>query len=314
MVERLGNIEKVYTYVVSKESETPQVGQLFNKDYYISVVKEEEYGSFRKYTLGLSKDFNRLNEYVGVDNNKRYYEVDERATIDRFVVYEDYLVVSDDFDMEEAEHDKSIASTNMLKTLKQNMITTSEEDWIYENIVTCVQATTYDKDMSQINKVVLPAIASHFGNSAFYQIEFQDNFGAGNKIDYMLTEHKGTQAQAEYGDDYGRAEYLKVRGLYSPLQSPVDNYAHAVSYGNVIPNTKDNISDVFFTTLSNPIILKKDSAEKIICAYQIHCVTDRYDVVVGSGLPKKLGVRAPFGYFDGTSFFWTRTRRCIYNG
>lgn len=303
VVERLGNIEKTYTYITKLTEDVPEVGQLFDKDYWIAVVKEEDYKNYRKYTLGLSKDFNRRNEYVGIDNNKRYAEVDERITHERFVIYEDYLVISDDFDIEVDDFDKSIASTNMLKTLKQNMIATSEEDWIYENIVTCIQATTYDKDMSPINKVVLPAIASHLGNSAFYQIEFQDNFGAGNKIDYMLTEHKGTQTQAEYGDDYGRAEYLKVRGLYSPLQSPVDNYAHAVRYGNVIPNTKDNISDVFFNTLSNPIILEKDSAEKIICAYQIHCVTDRYDVVVGSGLPKKLGVRAPYGYVDGTSFF-----------
>lgn len=304
MVERLGNIEKAYTYVVSKESETPQVGQIFNKDYYISVVKEEEYGSFRKYTLGLSKDFNRLNEYVGVDNNKRYYEVDERATIDRFVVYEDYLVVSDDFDMEEAEHDKSICTIIMAVILRQNFITPSSIDFYTTNNITCMNIMTYDKDMQEISNVVLPAITSHLGNSAFYQIQFEDNFGVGNKIEYMLTDHKGTQSQIEYGDDYGRAEYLGIEGLNNPfIYGTVNNYATAVNYGMLIPDINNEYTNGLFESTTytldgndwiptrTPIILKKDSAERIIFAYQIHCVTDKENVIIGSGLPKKLGTK-----------------------
>ena len=45
--------------------------------------------------------------------------------------------------------------------------------------------------------------------------------------------------------------------------------------------------------------MKKDSREKINIAYQIHCVTDKDNVIVGSGLSKKLGVRK--GYIDEAS-------------
>ena len=60
----------------------------------------------KKYSLGLSKDFNRWNEYVGIDNNQRFYEISEKQAIERYVNYEDYLVISDDFDIETNEYEK----------------------------------------------------------------------------------------------------------------------------------------------------------------------------------------------------------------
>lgn len=292
VVERLGNIEKVYTYICKKTDTVPEVGQLFDDEYYISVVKEEEFFDYKKYSLGLSKDWNRWNEYVGINNDIRYWEVSKKYA-ERFVVHEDYLVLSNDFDIETNAYDKSIIQNPMLNVLKQNFIPPENElNWYPFTNISCIQAETFDSDMNTIAKVVLPAISSYLGNSAFYQLQFNNNFGAGSHIEYFITDSKGAQAEAEYGDDYGRAEYIGIKGLYQPNLIPVSNYSSAVELGRKIPLIDiDSQIPKLFDTENNPIILKKDGGEQIILPYQIHCVTDNNNLIIGSGLPKKLGVK-----------------------
>lgn len=291
VVERLGNIEKIYTFVCKKTDTTPEVGQLFDDEYYISIVKEEEFFDYKKYSLGLSKNWNRWNEYVGINNDIRYWEVAKKYA-ERYTIYEDYLVLSNDFDIETNAYEKSIIQTPLLNVLKQNFTPPANDlSWYQFTKISCVEAETFDKDMNTISKIVLPTISSYLGNSAFYQIQFNNNFGAGNYVEYFITDSKGSQAEAEYGDDYGRAEYIGLKGLYQPKLLPASTYASAVAVGSKIPII-DIDSEVprLFDTESNPIILKKDSGEQIILPYQIHCVTDNDNLIIGSGLAKKLAV------------------------
>jgi hypothetical protein len=292
VVERLGNIEKVYTYICKKTDVVPEVGQLFDDEYYISVVKEEEFYDYKKYSLGLSKNWNRWNEYVGINNDIRFWEVAKKY-LERFVIYEDYLVISNDFDIETDAYDKSIIQSPMLNVLKQNFTPPeSELNWYPFTNISCIQAETFDKNMNTIAKVVLPAISSYLGNSAFYQLQFNNNFGAGSYIEYFITGSKGAQAEAEYGDDYGRAEYIGIKGLYQPKLIPPTNYSSAVELGRKIPLIDiDSEIPKLFDTESNPIILKKDGGEQIILPYQVHCVTNKNSLIIGSGLPKKMGVK-----------------------
>ena len=297
VAERLGNPEKVYTYICKKTDAVPEVGQLFNDEYYISVVKEEEFFDYKKYSLGLSKDFNRWNEYVGIDNNQRFYEISEKQAIERYVNYEDYLVISDDFDIETNEYEKSIA-TNLISVLRQNFIPSGSS----YNQVSFIQAITRTSDLDIINGVTLPATSFAFGNSAYYGCSFSNNYGAGSYVASFIGTDKGIQQEAKYSTLYGFAEYIELLGG-SFKYIPQSSYSSAVATGAAIPNiyNEDGSSsfNLFDTTASYPIRLKKDSREKINIAYQIHCVTDKDNVIVGSGLSKKLGVRK--GYIDEAS-------------
>lgn len=111
-VARLGNVEKSYTYILSRLYLVPKAGMLFDKDYYISAVSVEFETSYIKCTIGLSKDFNRLSEYVGVSSNKRFYEVSERQAYDRNVLYKEYIVIGD-----EVESDDTLIGANLLEAV-----------------------------------------------------------------------------------------------------------------------------------------------------------------------------------------------------
>ena len=116
-VARLGNVEKSYTYILSRLYLVPKAGMLFDKDYYISAVSVEFETSYIKCTIGLSKDFNRLSEYVGVSSNKRFYEVSERQAYDRNVLYKEYIVIGD-----EVESDDTLIGEKTLNAVADTFV------------------------------------------------------------------------------------------------------------------------------------------------------------------------------------------------
>lgn len=96
VVARLGNVDKTKTYLLPSYSLVPSVGTLTEDDeYYISTVKLECLPDYIKCTCELSKDFNRLSQYVGIKNNIRMYEVSEKQAVDRHILSEDYVLVGD---------------------------------------------------------------------------------------------------------------------------------------------------------------------------------------------------------------------------
>lgn len=92
-VARLGNAEQSLTYYFKDINNIPKAGQLFDDDNYISAVMVQVMPSYLKCTVTLSKDFNRLSEYIGVKSLKYLYEVNERAAYDRTILLKEYIVV-----------------------------------------------------------------------------------------------------------------------------------------------------------------------------------------------------------------------------
>lgn len=92
-VARLGNAEQSLTYYFKDINNIPKAGQLFDDDNYISAVMVQVMPSYLKCTVTLSKDFNRLSEYIGVKSLKYLYEVNERAAYDRTILLKEYIVI-----------------------------------------------------------------------------------------------------------------------------------------------------------------------------------------------------------------------------
>lgn len=118
VVARLGTVEKTYTFNLARLSQMPKAGQMYDEDYYISAVSWELMPTLIRVTLGLSKDFNRLSEYVGVSSNKRLYEVSERQAYDRNILYKEYMVYGD----EETPDGKSLIGANALSAIRYTFL------------------------------------------------------------------------------------------------------------------------------------------------------------------------------------------------
>ena len=94
-IARIGNVEKSITYNLARLHEIPEAGQMFDKDYYISAVSTEFLPTYIKCTLGLSKDFNRLSQYIGISSVKRFSEVSQGQALERNILYKEYVVIGD---------------------------------------------------------------------------------------------------------------------------------------------------------------------------------------------------------------------------
>ena len=95
-IARIGNVEKSYTYNLTRLDQIPKAGQMFDEDNFISAVSVEFLSSVIKCTVGLSKDFNRLSRYIGISSVKRFSEVSETQALERNTLWKEYIVIGDD--------------------------------------------------------------------------------------------------------------------------------------------------------------------------------------------------------------------------
>lgn len=270
VVARLGNPEKSLVFIDNDIENIPAVGYLFDKDYYISVVRVEYYKDFFRCEIALSKNFNRLNEFVGVKNEVRFYEISERQAIDSQIIYEDYCVIGD------AITSDNKAIVKGIQGFAQGLVGREAG----ANNVSIAEVTGYSNGIPQ-QSVVLPVISCPLGNSVLFNFRYDDNYSAGN----IITESGSArlQYQLQYTDERGELDSLKIR--LGNSSSSQNDFESAVKKGDLLPmqNAIDGNTNIWvFDTENDNIVIKKDNREIPTFNYQLHFVANRRDIVLGS--------------------------------
>ena len=279
-IARLGNPEITKVFILNDLSLIPKAGQLYDNDYYISVVKCEYYDDFVKCSLGLSKDFNKLNEYVGINSEERFYEISETQSSDRYVLYEEYCSISGY--TPETTEDVSYYNTLLTDDGVDNFKKLFEQEGI-EIAFATTHSNSYGDD------VILPVTSYGIGNSSIFTFRYDDNYSAGEKS--LFDSGSYLQNQVQYTDDYGEADYLQLTFM-NTTSTNTDTYSEAWQEGNSLPlydyeKVKFH-GDVLADSGADSIVLKKDNREKIIFTYQIHYVCNK-NIIIGS-LPYRNGL------------------------
>lgn len=283
VIARMGNVERMRTFVGQRFARIPQVGQLFDDDYYISSVALEFTPFDYKCTLGLSKDFNRLSQYIGINSMKRFYEVSEKQAYRRDFHYTDYMVISDDSIY--PDNTTLIGTGTALSMFMDVFNRTSTTD----NTVTFAQATGSDS----LPAVTLPVIRSAFGNAMVFTFQYEDNYGAGTKsvLSTKLPESDDQvigyyMENVAYSDVYGRLENLYVEFgtqiTTAPSSSDYENIALNFPQYQPITTTGGGI----LSTGTKPFVILKDSREALSINYQIEFVSTSSQFVIGSALAR----------------------------
>jgi len=274
-IARMGNPEITKMYIFNDLTKIPKVGQLFDDEYYISVVKCEYYKDFVKCQIGLSKNFNKLNEYVGIKSEIRFYEISEKQAVDRQIIYEDYCVVGD-----LAETDKKflITKDGILKLTRSF----SGSDW-YDPSVNAVIAQGDDNE-----PVILPVISYGLGNSMVFTFKYDDNYSAG---EFVTRPDSVVQTQLRYTDLYGEIDTLELNYGALSNRSDVSGYNDSVTKGDALPKTTE-IGDFtsYISTNGDGLVVKKDNREVLSITYQVHFVANRKSIILGEKLTKYLSL------------------------
>lgn len=281
-VERLGNPEISKVYLLPEDNVDfdgkLQVGKKFDNDYYISVIKREYYPEFNKVELGLSKNFNKLNEYVGLNNQVRFYEISENQIVNSQIMYEEFCVIGDlieDGDGKVAVNVEAIA----------NWLTNKIEDKI--NVV---HITGYSVYGDKLATVELPIASYPMGNSILLSFSYDDNYSAGNQLERLAS---GTiiQKQVKYTDGNGEMRWVDIKYGVLKNERTADFTPNAVAdyeYADAIPSANNTISNYCFNEKMNlKIQIYKENRSIPTINYMLHFVTNRDDIIIGDAMSKQ---------------------------
>ena len=284
VIARLGNVEKTKTYRLSRLGLIPKAGQKYDEDYYISAVNVELFPNLINVTIGLSKDFNRLSQYIGISSVKRFSEVSQTQALERNVLYRDYIVIGDNVT---ADSDSRIGDT----LLNAISATFTADRGVMP--VTSVIAWGSSYNGVQLPIVQLPVIGLAFGNSISFEWAYEDNYSAGAVSQYETNGSSGIdkvsgffQNNYQYTDFYGRMYYYNF-DLQSSGTIPA-NFDEQSEIGCALPGysgTAPTTSSGYVSTLGiSAEKMRKDNREIIKVNEQIDFVTNRKGLIIGSAL------------------------------
>lgn len=275
VVARLGNIEKTLTFYLAHLTEIPKVGYLYDDNYYISAVSCEILPTYIKCTVGLSKDFNRLSQYVGISSNKRMWEVSEKQSVKRQSIFTEYLKIS----LTSSPSDTCAMRGSIFTSLFTNAVTNYR-------VSACIFNTRSKSNKSKPRKVLLPAVPSALGTSMVFTSNFADNYSAGAQAEYISEQSiSGYWANfVPYCDYYGEAWYLSA--LYVSDLKLLNNYNFDISDAGNLPKYDKAVSG---TSYALPVsidkwVYRKDNREVPQISYELAAVTDDEDFIIGSAL------------------------------
>ena len=213
-------------------SELKHKGELYRIDgdlYYVAKVTNIFFPDHISSVVEYSKDYNQLSAIIGIPSEPRFYEISERAAIDREVSINDYLLVTTD----ENKIDTSSSFLNNIEHTKNlifggggtflrwaNTKFKGDPNLNFEN-------GTFG--VSDFEKTVISPVNPYScGNTLTYEWDMQDNFSAGDQVSAETQPPAGTKDRAyrtlkavQYCDKYGKSTLFDF-SLYSDIDFSAD--------------------------------------------------------------------------------------------
>lgn len=285
VIARLGNAEKTHTYVLSRLSQLPKAGMKFDDDYYISAVYHEFLPTCIRCTVALTKDFNRISQYIGISSQKRYSQVSMTMALERNILYQEYVVIGD-----YVEPDNDCMIMGQFMSALGDVFTATAFD---TSPLTCVVAWGETYSGQALPAVSLPVVAAAFGNAVSFSWEYEDNYSAGAVASWQSNGSEGNdlvqgyfQDNYCYTDYYGRAYFYRF-DLRKTLPFKTAD-ALEIATGLPAADVPSSGAGYLGNMHLQPWYLRKDSREKLQVNVQVNFVTNRRNLIIGSALAANL--------------------------
>lgn len=279
-IARLGNEAVRRTYDFFSYAQLPKCGQLLD-DMYIAKM-DTSYDAVKiRSTLTLTKNFNQLAQYVGLNSNFRLYDISEKQSVDRYMLYSENIIIGDAIEEYGGDNMLVSAASAIVGTFTQ------EEQASAKRITTAVitnHSLSTDKDLT---KTILPVVSFPFGNSICFAVSFADNYGAGYQAtdEYEDEGNKRVQRLVPYCGGIGEMDTMKV-DYYCKAWTASLGAQQDGGFANLYPDYNGGFDDnsKLITTGEHSFIVLKDSREAISHIYQVHAVANRQSIILGSRL------------------------------
>ena len=284
---RIGNPTEIETYRLSALSQVPKAGML--KDgKYISQVNWEIGINYIKVSIWLVKNYNRLNEYIGINSMQRFYEVSEKQATQRTCNYSYFMTIGSK-DASGSGFDLSTKADSQIANFLRGQLTGSNKSKVGFALVQPLA-----EDGTDIQSLLaMEVISNAFGNSMCFYIAFADNYSAGNQALYNASARK-VQRAVPYGDEYGQLHNLNIQLFLNSLPKTT-SYADQVStstqtaFCDGLPSVSDSDFnylplDAYRMAQFDTPTIDKNGGESLAVEVQIHFQANQDNIVIGSAL------------------------------
>lgn len=262
---RLGNLEEERTYSFKSVNDLPNVGETVDDGFVIAGIEAQFMPTYTKASLYLAKKFNRISEFVGINSNKRVYEVSEREAYERHILVKNKIVFS----------------TSLTASAESALVSTSDVMSAFASannmrLISAVGIRSYSNLGTKIGAdVLLPVVSSAFGNAMTFTFSMKDNYSAGEKIAYASNSGVSGYwaSDVPYADYYGRISYLTAYFKQQSVEASL-NAIHS------LPEV--GIFQLGIIELEN-LFIDKDSRERLSFTLELEAQTTEDDIIIGSG-------------------------------
>lgn len=296
---RLGNIEQERTYILGSLSSVPKIGQMLD-GYAISAVHCEFNPRSIKCTVGLSKDFNRISQYVGINSQKRMYEISERQVVQRDVLYKEHIIIT-------REASKTSDSGRFFRDMFGFLAAFIPKASSSLPPVKLAYVGLYaksDLDEDVIARLNLPVVSRALGNVIHFGAALKDNYSAGDRAEWdTVKAQNGSNisgrfmSDTPYTDVYGRAYWMSF--ALSTTYDTSGGYMEGSDFTEYYPGTAFSLPDnlgiwdgnrpAWTSYGAKEFRIRKDNREVISMNTEIEYKVDSTasDIIIGPALAER---------------------------
>lgn len=250
-INRIGNSELQLSTRESNYSLLPVIGD-YTDDIFIATEKETIfYKDYVYCNLGFSKNYNMISKFIGVNSEIRQWEIGEKNTLDRNLVYKEYIEV-DVLTSGSGSNSSQIFESDGIESFIDTLRTISTKE--------PVRGGMWLDDITSSPTTLVSLSSNGGGNSLIFNWKFEDNKSVGS---YRETINAQTARNfASYTDEDGTNEDFTLY-CFNKLDTGSTTEAQYLAIADAYP--KSNITYIDTLLLSNDTRFKiyKDPREVI---------------------------------------------------
>ena len=276
----------VRTEKFAKGEDKIKVGSIYyeNGDKYIATkVDECVFSDFVFQTIQYTKNFNKLSQFIALDQKKRFNEIDNSLTLRSEDVYKEYLYFSlnkvDSATLSDIHFVRSLVWSGINETFKLNPTNTTKIDF-----ATCNTSNYDGTSNSTFGNVWLPLIQYGSANALCFEMAFNSPINANSNFKHDDTLNAWYSKYILYTANDGFADLINI-GFYNQLKVVTTSDLPQISSEMISSANATKVGE--FTNLN---YFKKQN-ETFAMNYELLCLPYQYDeIFIGENFIKYNGL------------------------
>lgn len=259
-INRIGNSELQLSNREISPSSLYNIGD-YTEDYYI--ITEKEVIFYKDYVYanyGLSKNYNMISKFIGVNSEIRQFEMGEQNTLQRKVMYNEYCEI-DIVESGNGSNNSNLVQYEGVKAFMDTFNISSEYEPVRGAIIETSEIT---------NDLICNISSNGGGNSLIFDFQYESNVYAGQILETINSQT--ARNFVRYSDEVGKMESFDLN-LYDKLNIPNLKALNLLELADNYPITdKSYINKTYFKNPSGySFYTLKDNAEELGGTISLKC-------------------------------------------